>query len=128
MIRRKAAERSGADARIITDYHDVIEAFENKEEKIYIEGYAYDMLMRRVSKEERLSRWLRALGKYYASPGGLHVFFNSILGIRSAEKGRFARADEEFYRFVREFMEKDYQNYKARNSKSKKRFEFVRIK
>lgn len=128
LIRRRAQEGSDAAARIITNYDEALKAFGNKEAKIYIEGNAYDVFMEMVSEEEGLSRWLKALGKFYTGPNGLHMLFKTLYGIRPDNGICSVPAGEGFYRFIQEISEEDYQNYKARNSKSKRRFEFVRIR
>ncbi len=52
----------------------------------------------------------------------------TLLAMRFADAGCFGSAGENFQRFVQKFTENNYQNYKGRNSKRKRRFEFVRIK
>lgn len=123
-VERKPAEEPTVTARIVTDYSDAADAIQQKAELIYIEGRAYDLFMEMVNRDEGLHKWLKGLGRFYAGANGLHMLFGTL----SASKPDDELSESgEFYLFARELVKEEYQNYKARNSRSKSRFELVRI-
>lgn len=123
---KKEVERPDATARIITDYDSAEKAIEDGEALLYIEGDAYDKLIRMVDRDESLGKWLKGLGRFYISADALHMLFGTLAANLSDDVSSISD-DEDFYGFALEFSEKGYQNYKARNNKDKKRFELIRI-
>ena len=123
---KKEVERPEATARIITDYDSAEKAIEDEAALLYIEGDAYDKLMKMVDKDESLCKWVKGLGRYYISADALHMLFSTLAANLSDDVSSISD-DEDFYLFAQEFSEKGYQNYKARNNKDRNRFELIRI-